>query len=129
MVARAIRSSAPRRIAALFGVITFATDYSIGIADLAKTVEEYGGDALAIYRASAYPIGSRSGRALRVGISLMALVIAGFVGWTHLHQGVHYLSDVVAAYLLAGGWLAAVALALHLLGGSRNRLDAAEAPR
>ncbi len=65
MVARAIRSSAPRRIAALFGVITFATDYSIGIADLAKTVEEYGGDALAIYRASAYPIGSRSGRALK----------------------------------------------------------------
>jgi len=45
LVASAMRSSA-HSLAMQLGVIRFATDYSIGIADLAKAVEEQGFESI-----------------------------------------------------------------------------------
>jgi undecaprenyl-diphosphatase len=88
----------------------------------------HAGDALAVYGASAHALGRRAGLGVKAGLWLVAALVAGFVGWTRLYLGVHYPSDVVGGYVLAGGWLAAVTLALRRLAGSEKQLDAVAAP-
>jgi undecaprenyl-diphosphatase len=45
---------------------------------------------------------------MQISVWALAVVLILLVGWTRLYLGVHYLSDVVGAYILAGAWWFAV---------------------
>ena len=57
-----------------------------------------------------WPVVSRGGR---LAVVLLGLVVAGLVSFSRLILGVHFVTDVVAAWLLGALWLAAVATALR----------------
>lgn len=60
----------------------------------------------------------RSARVLAVG---GAIVIAAAVAFSRLALGVHYLSDILAAWLLAGAWMCTLAAVFDL--GARRQVS------
>lgn len=63
-------------------------------------------------------------RRVRIWSTAAAAVVILLVGFSRLYLGVHWLTDVLAAYALGFGWLAAVATTFHL-----TRPEPAEPPR
>lgn len=61
--------------------------------------------------------GRRLGTAGRVAAGLLAGLLVLAVGVSRIGLGVHYLSDVLGGWLLAGAWVAAAWCAAALLGG------------
>ena len=65
-----------------------------------------------------------SRRPVQVTVWTIAILLALGVGLSRIYLGVHYLSDVLAAWALGAGWLAAVIAALTTASGLRNRPEA-----
>jgi membrane-associated phospholipid phosphatase len=68
----------------------------------------HAGNAMAVYAAVAYAVAKGRVRWMQVAIWVLAVLLILLVGWTRMYLGVHYLSDVVGAYILAGAWWIAV---------------------
>ena len=65
-------------------------------------------------------------RLLRITVWAVAAVLACGVGLSRLYLGVHYLSDVLAAWALGAGWLAVVIVSATSATSLRRRARAAE---
>jgi undecaprenyl-diphosphatase len=61
-------------------------------------------------------------RVMRVGVVVAAVVIIGLVGLSRVYLGVHWPSDVVAAWILGGAWLA-VCISGYLWWDRRRGFD------
>jgi undecaprenyl-diphosphatase len=68
----------------------------------------HAGNAMAVYVAVASVAARGRARWTQMSIWALAVLLILLVGWTRLYLGVHYLSDVVGAYILAGAWWFAV---------------------
>ena len=81
---------------------------------------------LGVYGMLAYLLRARGGRAAgaRLAAGLLWAPVA-LVGPSRVHQGHHWPSDVLAAYLLGGGYLLLLARLYRRLAGERGRACAA----
>lgn len=52
----------------------------------------------------------------RIAVWTVAVAASATVGLSRLHLGVHWLTDVVAGWLLAAAWLTVLFTSLRLLG-------------
>ena len=71
--------------------------------------------SLFIYVFLAYLIARKvSGLQKKLGILLVALVLAFMIGFSRLYLAVHWPSDVIGGFALAGAWLSALALVVEI---------------
>ena len=79
-------------------------------------------DCLAVFGALALLLAARRFPGRHVAIPASAVIVL-VVGWSRLYLGVHWLTDVVGGYLLAGAWVAAVAALLIKPGAEPARSE------
>lgn len=65
--------------------------------------------ALAVFGALAMVLSAGRSRRVRAALWASALALALIVGWSRLYLGVHWLTDVLGGYALAGTWVAVLA--------------------
>ncbi len=71
--------------------------------------------SLFLYVFLAYLIARKvSGLQKKLGILLLALVLAFMIGFSRLYLAVHWPSDVIGGFALAGVWLSALALVVEI---------------
>jgi membrane-associated phospholipid phosphatase len=58
----------------------------------------------------------------RTAFAVAALMVLA-IGFSRVALGVHYVSDVLAGFLLGGAWVAAMASAFNVLGVDRSRRE------
>ena len=72
---------------------------------------------------AAYAIRSLRSRAAKAGVAAVALAIVVLVAFSRIYLGVHYLSDVLAAFVEGVAWLALCYSAIHTFMAARARLS------
>jgi membrane-associated phospholipid phosphatase len=71
--------------------------------------------SMAVYGAVAIIVARRvTNLGLRIAVLVGVALLIGLIGFSRIYLGVHYLTDVIAGYALAAGWMLACALALGL---------------
>jgi membrane-associated phospholipid phosphatase len=67
-------------------------------------------------------------RARRAGI-VLALLLAGAIGWSRVYLGVHWATDVAAGWLVAAAWIAIVTGLAQIAKSIQQRAGSSEAER